>query len=105
MNSTPFINCRSHILIFFVLAVLSAESFAATHVMLQTLLGDVEIELFDEAKPQTVANFLNYVNDGDYQNSFIHRSVPGFVVQGGGFTFQDGVISDIPSDPPVINEP
>jgi cyclophilin family peptidyl-prolyl cis-trans isomerase len=51
-----------------------------------------------------VANFLNYVNDGDYAGSFIHRSVPGFVVQGGGFTFINGEAGSVPSDPPIANE-
>ncbi len=77
----------------------------ATNVILKTDLGDIEIELFDEQAPQTVANFLNYVNDGDYLNTFVHRSIPGFVIQGGGFNFFDGGIGLVPTDPPVINEP
>ena len=77
----------------------------ATEVTLTTPLGDVGIELFDEAAPETVANFLKYINDGDYKNSFIHRSAPGFVVQGGGFTFINDRVDEIPTDPPVINEP
>ena len=85
-------------------ALLSGPVFA-TNVIMQTPFGAVEIELFDEEAPETVANFLTYVNDGDYVNSFIHRSVPGFVVQGGGFTFVDGATVAIPTDPPVINEP
>ena len=59
----------------------------ATNVIMETPLGDIEIELFDEVAPGTVENFLNYVNDGDYKDSFMHRSIPGFVIQGGGFTF------------------
>jgi len=86
------------------IALLSSPAFA-TNVIMQTPFGAVEIELFDEEAPETVANFLTYVNDGDYVNSFIHRSVPGFVVQGGGFTFIDGATVAIPTDPPVINEP
>ena len=77
----------------------------ATEVTMTTPLGDVGVELFDEAAPETVANFLKYVNDGDYKNSFMHRSVPGFIVQGGGFTFINNRIEEIPTDPPVINEP
>ncbi|MEM8681155.1 MAG: peptidylprolyl isomerase, partial [Planctomycetota bacterium] len=68
---------------------------------------------------QTVANFLNYVNDTDYQNMLFHRLVPGFVLQGGGFTVSDPAVcgdpcnvnevdtsrfSEIPADPPVVNE-
>ena len=87
------------------MAILFSGPAIATNVVMQTPFGEVEIELFDEDAPATVANFLNYVNDGDYANSFIHRSVPGFVVQGGGFSFIDGDVVAIPSDPPVINEP
>jgi cyclophilin family peptidyl-prolyl cis-trans isomerase len=78
---------------------------------LKTDLGGVDIELFDTAAPETVANFLNYVNDGDYDGTFIHRSDPDFVLQMGGYIFDpdqgdffgDGT-SQIPTDPPVINE-
>ncbi len=91
------------------IAVMVSVPFAmpafATNVVMTTQFGDVEIELLDEETPQTVANFLNYVNDGDYVNSFIHRTVPEFVVQGGGYTFTDGVANSVPTDPPVVNEP
>ncbi|MEM6330897.1 MAG: peptidylprolyl isomerase, partial [Planctomycetota bacterium] len=47
------------------------------------------------------------VTDGDYTDSFIHRSVPGFVIQGGGFRWVDGDngVSVVPTDPAVVNEP
>lgn len=76
----------------------------ADRVEVTTPLGNFFIDLLENDAPATVANFLNYVNDGDYERSFIHRSVPGFVVQGGGFTFIDGQSASIPSDPPVTNE-
>ena len=47
-------------------------------------LGDVEIELFDD-KPITVSNFLKYASSGRYTNQIIHRWVPEFVIQGGGY--------------------
>lgn len=47
-------------------------------------VGTFDIQLYDDT-PLTTANFLNYVNNGLYDNSFIHRSAPGFVLQGGGF--------------------
>ncbi len=91
---------------FFLLIVILGNTPAyATNVIIHTDLGDVEIELLDEATPQTVANFLQYVTDGDYENSIIHRSMPGFVIQGGGFTFVDDAIANVPADPPVVNEP
>lgn len=87
------------------LTLIVSQQVMATQVRIQTPLGDIEIELFDAQKPQTVTNFLNYVSDGDYQSSFIHRSVPGFVIQGGGFTYKASNIAALPLDPPVQNEP
>ena len=84
-----------------------------TQVRFDTSKGAVNVELFDTQAPKTVANFLNYVNGGDYANSIFHRSaelsggVP-FVLQGGGFTFSSTPtpgLTAIPTDPPVQNEP
>jgi cyclophilin family peptidyl-prolyl cis-trans isomerase len=69
--------------------------------------GITNVLLFDQTgfgAPATVTNFLNYVNDGDYVNSIIHRSIPGFVIQGGGFTVEDLDIETVSTDPPVVNE-
>jgi len=76
----------------------------ADSVLVETALGDIEIELLTQDAPKTVANFLRYVDNYKYYKSFIHRSVPGFVIQGGGFTF-NGVnpVGIIPFDP-VVNE-
>ena len=89
----------------FALALCLSSPVLATNVIIATPLGDVDVDLFEDAAPATVANFLSYVNNGSYVDSFIHRSVPGFVVQGGGFTFKGGVVAAIPTAPPVINEP
>jgi cyclophilin family peptidyl-prolyl cis-trans isomerase len=84
-----------------------AISLAST-VSMQTVLGVIDIELFDTAAPLTVANFMNYVNSGAYNNSFIHRSVPGFVIQGGGYSYANTPAGTtyfhIPTNPPVQNE-
>ncbi len=45
--------------------------------------GEIEIELYPDKAPNTVANFVNLVEDGFYDNNYIHRVVPGFVIQGG----------------------
>ena len=96
-----------------VLALMTLPSLeaAAINVRMQTDLGAIDIELFDTVAPQTVVNFMNYVNDGDYDGTFFHRSIPGFVVQGGGFianTPDGSILTDgaslIPTDPPVENE-
>jgi cyclophilin family peptidyl-prolyl cis-trans isomerase len=52
----------------------------------ETTLGDFTIELFDKEAPVTVANFLQYIDDGFFDGTIFHRIVPGFVIQGGGFT-------------------
>lgn len=78
----------------------------ATVVEFQTVLGNFEVNLYDNTTPQTVANFLNYVNNGRYTNSVIHRSVPGFVAQGGGFTYDMALpLLDVPEFAAVVNEP
>lgn len=79
---------------------------SATIVRYETVLGNVDVRLYDTATPLSVQNFMNYVDDGDWDDTFFHRSVPGFVVQGGGFTFDDITgVSSVPADPSVQNEP
>lgn len=78
----------------------------ATVVRLQTTLGVIDIQLYDEAAPKTVENFYNYLNSNAYNHSFFHRSIPGFVIQGGGYvwnqtTNEENVIAKLP---PVANE-
>ncbi len=79
--------------------------------------GTVDVRLFDTAMPNTVNNFLNYLQDDDWDGSFIHRSDPNFVVQGGGFSIPStGLIGNdgggsfldiipVPTDPPIDDEP
>jgi cyclophilin family peptidyl-prolyl cis-trans isomerase len=55
-------------------------------VLMSTSAGDVKIELFKDKAPATVANFLSYVNDKFYDGTVFHRVIPGFMIQGGGFT-------------------
>ena len=53
-------------------------------VKLETKMGNIEIALNPEKAPETVKNFLAYVDEGFYNNTIFHRIVPGFVIQGGG---------------------
>ena len=53
--------------------------------VVETSLGDFEIELFPDKAPATVRNFLNYVEKRHYDGTIFHRVIPGFVVQGGGY--------------------
>ncbi|MCF6319463.1 MAG: peptidylprolyl isomerase [Proteobacteria bacterium] len=86
------------------LLIFLSSTVCAQIVRMETSLGDIDIELRPDVAPLTVANFLNYVNDGDYNNSYFHRSARNFIIQGGGFTFIDGVSGEVAVDSPVINE-
>ena len=55
-------------------------------VKLETNYGDIIVELNAEKAPNTVANFLSYVNDGFYDGTIFHRVIKDFMIQGGGFT-------------------
>ena len=77
------------------------EEIDGTIVRLATTSGDIDLEMFDSQAPANVANYLNYVNSGRYNGTIIHRSIPTFVIQGGGFT-PNG--QHIPQFAPVRNE-
>jgi peptidyl-prolyl cis-trans isomerase A (cyclophilin A) len=66
-----------------------------------TTLGEFTIELFEKDAPVTVANFWKYVDDGFFDGTIFHRIVPGFVIQGGGFT-ED--MTQKRTHPPIKNE-
>ncbi|RUO32241.1 peptidylprolyl isomerase [Aliidiomarina sedimenti] len=70
-------------------------------VTLTTNHGEIKIRLFDEKAPNTVANFLQYVESGFYDNTIFHRVIDGFMVQGGGF--EPGMEQKEPQDP-IKNE-
>lgn len=55
-------------------------------VLLKTSMGNLTIELDAENAPISTENFLSYVNDGAYDGTIYHRVIPGFMIQGGGFT-------------------
>lgn len=57
-----------------------------TSVVMKTNKGDITIELDAEAAPITVENFLSYAKEGHYNGTIFHRVIPGFMIQGGGFT-------------------
>ena len=100
--------------LFLIAAVFTRLVPASTLVQMRTDMGNIDIVLFEELAPNTVQNFINYMNKGPldgYDGTYIHRSIAGFVVQGGGFIFdpddgdfQSGGISQILQDPPIENE-
>ena len=55
-------------------------------VTISTSMGDIKVALYDKEAPETVKNFLAYVNDKFYDGTIFHRVIPGFMVQGGGMT-------------------
>jgi cyclophilin family peptidyl-prolyl cis-trans isomerase len=70
-------------------------------VKLETSKGNIVIELNEQAAPVTVSNFLGYVEVGFYDGTIFHRVIPGFMIQGGGFTEQ---MARKKTRAPIINE-
>ena len=62
------------------------EAQGGTQVVISTSKGDVRAELFDAQSPETVQNFLSYVDDEFYDGTIFHRVIRGFMIQGGGLT-------------------
>jgi cyclophilin family peptidyl-prolyl cis-trans isomerase len=67
----------------------------------ETTLGNFTVELFGDKAPVSAENFLKYVDEGFFDGTVFHRIVPGFVIQGGGFT-ED--MSQKKNHPPIKNE-
>jgi peptidyl-prolyl cis-trans isomerase A (cyclophilin A)/peptidyl-prolyl cis-trans isomerase B (cyclophilin B) len=89
-------------LLIMVFALAAGSAWAANpQVELQTSAGNIKLELYPEAAPKTVENFLAYVKSGFYGDTQFHRVIKGFMVQGGGFT-KDFVQK--PTQPPIPNE-
>jgi cyclophilin family peptidyl-prolyl cis-trans isomerase len=73
-------------LCFMVLGVLSSTSAKAANpiVVMETSMGTIKIELYEDKAPITVKNFLSYVEDKYYDGLLFHRVIPDFMIQGGG---------------------
>jgi peptidyl-prolyl cis-trans isomerase B (cyclophilin B) len=76
-------------------------SSANPRVLMQTSIGEIVIELYPDKAPKSVANFLQYVDDGFYDGTIFHRVIDGFMIQGGGFTPD---MQHKQSRPPIMNE-
>ena len=70
-------------------------------VLMETSKGNIKIELFADKSPLSVKNFLDYVNSGFYNGTIFHRVIPGFMVQGGGYTADR---KKKPANAPIKNE-
>ncbi len=76
----------------------AAESY---RVELQTTMGVIELQLFEEKAPKTVKNFLDYVKSGYYDGMIFHRVVEGWIIQGGGY---DKDLNEYETHGPIRNE-
>jgi peptidyl-prolyl cis-trans isomerase B (cyclophilin B) len=70
-------------------------------VIIHTTFGDIKLELDAEKAPKTVANFLQYAQEGFYDGTIFHRVIDNFMIQGGGF---DADMAQKPCGEPVENE-
>ncbi len=87
------------------LLLTGGQGFAANPVVrFHTDFGDIDVVLLKDIAPATVANFLGYVNRKEYDNTFIHRSVPSFVIQGGGYQYVNDSVVIVPQQQPIVNE-
>ena len=92
---------KKYILALF-LALASASAMAGNpEVELKTSLGNIVVELYPDRAPRTVANFLQYVKEGFYGGTIFHRVIPGFMIQGGGYT---AGYREKKTHPPIANE-
>lgn len=85
----------------FCLFVLVQPAFGQETVVIETSQGKITLELDDERAPLSVANFLQYVDQGFYDGTVFHRVIDNFMIQGGGF---DADLNRKPTRPAVKNE-
>ncbi|MCF8149789.1 MAG: peptidyl-prolyl cis-trans isomerase [Burkholderiaceae bacterium] len=74
---------------------------ANPQVEMKTSQGTLIIELYQDKAPKTVENFLQYTKDGFFNGTIFHRVIPGFMIQGGGFTSE---MKEKPARAPIQNE-
>ena len=79
----------------------SSETGNKTMVKMTTNMGQIEIELYPDEAPVTVRNFVEYVESGFFDGTIFHRIIPGFVLQGGGFTPD---MNQKQTRPAIVNE-
>lgn len=79
----------------------ASDKAAVPEVRFVTSQGEFTLELRPDVAPKTVENFLEYVRDGFYEGTVFHRVIPGFMIQGGGFTPE---LSRKATRDPIVNE-
>lgn len=83
------------------LSLVSAAHATNPQVEIKTSAGTITAELYADKAPKTVENFLGYVKSGFYSGTVFHRVMPGFMIQGGGFTKD---MNEKPTRPPLQHE-
>lgn len=86
------------------LVLLVPVSLWCQSIRIHTNIGDIDVTLYPNAAPKTVANFMAYVSKGTYNRTVIHRVVPSFVIQGGGYSFNNGTLTAVTTNPFIQNE-
>ncbi|MDK4615134.1 peptidylprolyl isomerase, partial [Kingella kingae] len=69
-----------------ILAACTLTAYAETRAVIETNLGNIELQLDEKCAPKTVANFVQYAQKGFYSGTIFHRVIDGFMIQGGGMT-------------------
>ena len=85
----------------FLAAPVPKELTKSNTVVIETTSGSIEIELLPEKAPKSVANFLKYVDDKFYDGLTVHRVIPNFMIQGGGY---DAKMVEKKGRGPIVNE-
>ncbi len=87
--------------------LLANATLAGTVVRFESSLGSIDVRLYEEATPLSVANFLTYANADRWDGTFVHRSIEGFIVQGGGFSLTPDVFNTtrVVPGPPAVQDP
>jgi cyclophilin family peptidyl-prolyl cis-trans isomerase len=84
-----------------IMVVANAAGAANPVVIMDTSLGPIKIELYEDKAPITVKNFLSYVDKQHYDGKIFHRVIDGFMIQGGGY---DKDLKESKTDAPIKNE-
>lgn len=92
---------RNRFLVLTIAGLLTSIATANTNVNIQTSVGPIEVELYDDEAPISTQNFLTYTKSGFYQGTIFHRVIPNFMVQGGGF---DKNLTQKKASAPIKNE-
>jgi len=89
------------VLIFSSCVALAQQDTGNPQVTIHTSRGDIRLELYPQESPKSVENFLQYANDGFYEDTIFHRIISHFMIQGGGMT-----VDMAPKSPrdPIVNE-